>query len=152
MDPLQGRSSHPSRRRGGGVDRTHGRSPERYRHLTNPFEPLRVFSEDEVACIHEAALTILENEGMRILLPEARQRFATAGALVDESTQMVRIDRGFVAQSLSGAPPLIEMTAPAPSRNVTVGGRHLTIMPVSGPPNASDLDRGRRPGMLRDFQ
>ena len=42
-----------------------------YRHLTNPFEPLKVFSDDHVAAIHEAALSILENNGMRVLLPEA---------------------------------------------------------------------------------
>jgi trimethylamine:corrinoid methyltransferase-like protein len=28
----------------------------RYRHLENPFEPLRVFSDDQVAAIHDAAL------------------------------------------------------------------------------------------------
>jgi len=44
-----------------------------YRHLTNPFEPLRVFSDDQVAAIHEAALQILETQGMRVLLPEARE-------------------------------------------------------------------------------
>ena len=42
-----------------------------YRHLTNPFEPLKVFSDDHGAAIHEAALSILENNGMRVLLPEA---------------------------------------------------------------------------------
>ena len=57
------------------VDRT-----LRYRHLTNPFEPLKVFSDDEVASIHEAALTVLENQGMRVLLPEAREAYRRGGA------------------------------------------------------------------------
>jgi trimethylamine--corrinoid protein Co-methyltransferase len=65
---------------------------------------------------------------------------------------MVRIDRGLVAQSLSSAPPLVDVRAPEPSRSVTVGGRHVVVIPVSGPPNASDLDRGRRPGSLSDFR
>ena len=69
---------------------------------------------------------------MRVLLPEARARFAAAGASVDASTEMVRLDRGLVAAALSSAPPLIEMTAREPSRNVTVGGRHLAVTPVSG--------------------
>jgi trimethylamine--corrinoid protein Co-methyltransferase len=124
----------------------------RYRRLCNPFEPLRVFSEDEIAYIHDCALSILENVGMRVLLAEARQRFAAAGATVDESTETVRIDRGLIALALSSAPSLIEATAPEPSRNVTVGGKHLVVTPVSGPPNASDLDRGRRPGTMRDFR
>src|SRR5205823_4250933 len=117
MDPRQARSRPSGRRRGAGaVGRAHGHSPVRYRHLTNPFDSLRVFSEDEVAHIHESALSILENEGMRILLPEARQRFAAAGARVDDSTNMVRIDRGLIALALSSAPSLIEMAATEPSR------------------------------------
>ena len=88
---------------------------------------------------------------MRVLLPEARERFAAAGASVDSSSEMVRLDRGLVSLALSSAPALIEMRAPDPGRNVTIGGRHLAVTPVSGPPYASDLDRGRRPGTLRDF-
>ena len=61
------------------VDRSRG-----YRHLTNPFEPLKVFYDDHVAAIHEAALTILETQGMRVLLPEGRTRYAQGGASVDE--------------------------------------------------------------------
>jgi trimethylamine--corrinoid protein Co-methyltransferase len=113
---------------------------------------LRVLSEDEIAHIHESALYILENDRMRVLLPEARRRFAAAGAAVDDSSEMVRLDRGLVSLALSTAPSLIGATAPDPGRNVTIGGRHLAVTPVSGPPNASDLDRGRRPGTLRDFR
>jgi trimethylamine--corrinoid protein Co-methyltransferase len=152
MDPPQARLRAGRRRGSGPTGPAHGQSVAHYRRLTNPFEPLRVFSEDEVGYIHESALSILENEGMRVLLPEARARFAAAGASVDDSTGIVRIDRGLVGLTLSSAPSRIEMTAPAPSRNVTIGGRHLAVTPVSGPPNASDLDRGRRAGTLRDFR
>ena len=154
MDPHQSRLQRPGRRRGAGAPS----GPELnagsglYRRLKNPFEPLRVLSEDEIAHIHESALSILENHGMRVLLPEARRRFAAAGAVVDDSSETVRLDRGLVALALSSAPSLIEVTAPDPGRNVTIGGRHLAVTPVSGPPNASDLDRGRRPGTLRDFR
>jgi trimethylamine--corrinoid protein Co-methyltransferase len=154
MDPHQSRSQRPGRRRGAGAPS----GPElnaasgRYRRLQNPFEPLRVLSEDEIAHLHQSALSILENDGMRVLLPEARRRFAAAGATVDDSSETVRLDRGLVSVALSSAPSLIEMTAPDPGRNVTIGGRHLAVTPVSGPPNASDLDRGRRPGTLRDFR
>ena len=33
----------------------------------NPFEPPRIYSDDQVAAIHEAALTMLENQGMKVL-------------------------------------------------------------------------------------
>jgi trimethylamine--corrinoid protein Co-methyltransferase len=125
---------------------------ERYRRLQNPFTPLRVLADDQVEELHRAALAILETTGIRVLLPEARSILAAAGASVDEPSQMVRFDRGLVEQALSGAPSTIEMAAPHPARNVTVGGNHLVIAPVAGPPNAADLERGRRPGSLRDFR
>ena len=31
-----------------------------YRRLVNPFEPPRIYSDDQVAAIHEAALALLE--------------------------------------------------------------------------------------------
>jgi len=150
MDSQQSRP-RPGRRRGGAGPEPASASG-RYRRLRNPFEPLRVLSDDAVAHIHESALSILENDGMRVLLSEARGHFAQAGAAVDEAAQMVRLDRGLIAQALSTAPARIEIAAPIPSRNVTVGDRHLAVTPVSGPPNAGDLDRGRRPGTMRDFR
>ena len=80
-------------------DRTHA-----YRHLRNPFEPMRVFSDDQVAAIHEAALTMLETQGMKVLSADARALYQSAGAQVDESTQVVRIDRGLTTASLATTP------------------------------------------------
>ncbi len=154
MDPRQSRSQRPGRRGGTGAPSGGelNAASGRYRRLKNPFEPLRVLSEDEIAHIHESSLSILENHGIRVLLPEARRRFAAAGAAVEDSSETVRLDRGLVALALSSAPSFIEMTATDPGRNVTIGGRHMAVTPVSGPPNASDLDRGRRPGTLCDFR
>lgn len=75
-----------------------------YRQLRNPFPPMRVYSDDQVAHIHETALRVLEELGMRVLLPKARALFKSAGADVDEDTAMVRIDRGLVADALRTAP------------------------------------------------
>lgn len=152
MDPPQNRPQRCVRRPRRDPGKVPAPSPPRYRNLSNPFEPLQVFSEDEVAFIHESALSILEDRGMRILLPEARRRFAAAGADVDDATDMVRIDRTLIQAALSSAPSRIDLIAPASSRNVTIGGSHLAIAPVGGPPNATDLDRGRRPGSLRDLR
>src|SRR5580698_9643813 len=156
MDSEQSRARRPNRRRGApgaadGSNATAGTRSADYRRLRNPFEPLKVLSEDEVAHIHDAALSILEKDGMRVLLPEARARYAAAGAIVDEASETVRLDRSLIAAALSTAPGSIEMTAPNPDRNVVLGGRNVAVVPVSGPPNASDLDRGRRPGTLRDL-
>ena len=122
-----------------------------YRHLTNPFEPLKVFSDDHVAAIHEAALMILENQGIRVLLPEAIERYAAGGAIVDRSTQMVRFDRGLVAQSLASAPREITLHGRDESRHMPMSGRHVVFAPTSGPPNIMDIKRGRRAGTFEDF-
>jgi trimethylamine--corrinoid protein Co-methyltransferase len=153
MDSQQHRSRRPNRRRAAPAAAESGPriSAPNYRRLRNPFEPLKVLSEDELAHIHESALSILENDGMRVLLPEARARYAAAGASVDEAADTVRIDRSLIAAALSSAPSRIEMTAPNPERNVVLVGQNVAVVPVSGPPNASDLDRGRRPGTLRDL-
>lgn len=123
----------------------------RYSKLRNPFDPIRVFSDDEVENIHVSALSLLESAGMRVLSAPARARFAAAGADVDESTQTVRLDRGLVETALATAPRTFELQARVPRRNVTIGDRHLAIAPVVGPPNVLDRERGRRPGTLKDF-
>jgi trimethylamine--corrinoid protein Co-methyltransferase len=146
-------AQRPGRRRPGA--REPGAGPERsirYRHLTNPFEPARVFSDDQVAALHEAALEILETKGMKVLSPAARRRYVEGGARADESTLMVTIERGLVAKCLASAPSSVPIYALAPERNVEVGGRHVVFAPTSGPPNAMDASRGRRAGTLEDFR
>ena len=129
-----------------GVGRAHA-----YRHLTNPFEPLRVFSDDAVVALHEAALSILENQGMRVLSVEGRQHYAAGGAQVDEATQMVRFDRGLVAMAMASAPREITLHAKDPARNMPISGRHVVFAPTSGPPNIIDHKGGRRAGTFEDF-
>jgi trimethylamine---corrinoid protein Co-methyltransferase len=129
------------------VDRSRG-----YRHLTNPFEPLKVFSDDHVAAIHEAALTILETQGLRVLLPEGRTRYAGGGATVDESSQMVRIDRGLVAAALATTPREFTLHAKDPVWHLPIGGKNVVFAPTSGPPNIMDLKGGRRAGRFVDFE
>jgi trimethylamine---corrinoid protein Co-methyltransferase len=51
-----------------------------YSHLKNPFPVMDVFSLDEIANMHDSALRILEEYGIKVLLPEARKIYAAAGA------------------------------------------------------------------------
>ena len=129
-------------------------APERsrsYRHLENPFEPLRVFSDDQVGALHEAALLILEQHGMKVLSPDARRRYREGGAEVDEAAQVVRINRALVAKALSTAPRNFVMHSVDAAQDVPMGGRHVAFAPTSGPPNIMDTAGGRRSGTLADF-
>jgi len=56
-----------------------------YRRLENPFPVMRVFSDDRIGTIHEAALGVLEELGIRVLLPAARRIFRAGGARVDDA-------------------------------------------------------------------
>ena len=71
------------RRRGRDLAPKLTRQPN-YRQLRHPFPPQTMFSDDEIAAIHDTALRVLEELGMRVLLPEARQIYAAAGAKVVE--------------------------------------------------------------------
>src|SRR5580704_2339621 len=75
-----------------------------YRHLRNPFAPMKVFSDDQVAAVHEAALVILETQGMKVLAADALVRYRDAGAEIDEAAQIVRLPRELVSASLAVAP------------------------------------------------
>ncbi|MCP3939705.1 MAG: trimethylamine methyltransferase family protein [Actinomycetia bacterium] len=121
------------------------------RRLTNPFEPLRVLSDDEVAYIHTSAVRYLADEGIRVLFDEARDIYSGAGASVDDDL-IVRLDPDTVLAAIDTAPSLLELHAPNPERNVVVGGNHVALVPVGGPPFISDLVGGRRAGTLADQQ
>lgn len=75
-------------RRGGETSLPEPRKVD-YRNLRNPFPPMSVFTEDRIEAIHDAALTVLETLGIKVLLPQARAAFRAAGAIVDETSQMV---------------------------------------------------------------
>ncbi|KAB2950725.1 MAG: trimethylamine methyltransferase family protein [Rhizobiaceae bacterium] len=122
-----------------------------YRRLKNPFLPQPVFSDDRVAAIHDTALRVLEELGMKVLLPEARALYRAAGALVDEATQMVRIGRDIVAAALAVAPRSFLARAGDPARDIAFELGTLAFLPGAGAPNCTDLERGRRPGTLADF-
>ncbi len=142
-----------SRRRPTGADVSHAvfDRTRPYRHLRNPFAPARVFSDDQVAALHDAALVMLETQGMKVLSADARTRYRDAGAMVDETTLMVRIDRALVAAALATAPRDITLHAVDPERHVPLASPNVAFAVTSGPPNIMDTEHGRRSGTFEDF-
>ena len=130
-----------------GTERARG-----YRHLQNPFEPLRVFSDDQVAALHEAALRILETQGTKVLSADARRRYREGGAELNEATQVVRFDRALITRLLASAPRTFTMQSVDVTRHVPTGERHVAFAPTSGPPNIMDTAGGRRAGTLADYR
>lgn len=133
--------------------RDRGPAPTRagYGQLRHAFAPQQAFSPDEIARMHDTALQVLEDLGMRILLPEARGIFRAAGALVDDDSQMVRIGRDMVADALARAPRSIRLRAADPAHEQRFEPGAALFMAGSGCPNVTDRLRGRRPGSLESF-
>lgn len=111
-------------------------------------EPARILSDDQIETIHLQSLQVLERIGMEILNAEAREILAGAGALVDG--QRVRIGREIIEHALTTPPAEFSIHARNPAYDIRIGGNWIAFGPVGGPPNCSDLERGRRPGTLED--
>lgn len=122
-----------------------------WRQIVNPLPPARLISDDEVEALHEAALSLLERVGVRCALAEARAIFAKAGAIIDEADGRVRLGRDIVAEALKTVPAELTLTPRNETHAVRLGGRQLTTAAVLGPPNCTDLIRGRRTGTMADL-
>ena len=86
---------------------------------------------------------------MDVLYQEAIARsIRAAGALVDGDR--VRIGRDIIEEALKTRPREFTFHARNPAHNIEIGGNWIAFAPVGGPPNCSDIDRGRRPGTLDD--
>jgi trimethylamine--corrinoid protein Co-methyltransferase len=112
---------------------------------------MEVLTTEQVEAIHLTSLRILEELGVELMSACARDIMRATGAQVDDSTGMVRIDRGLVQRALATAPASFTLTPRNPARQVTFGGNHVNFGLVAGPPNVHDCERGRRSGNLRDY-
>jgi len=116
------------------------------------FPPVDLLSADEIEHIHNASLDILADIGMEFLSPAACAILKKAGCDVDETNANVRFDREMVAQTIKSAPSHFTLHARNPERNLQIGGNFMAFSCISSPPNASDMDDGRRVGNTKDFK
>ena len=135
--------ARPPRASGTLTQRPFGQTP-------NTYAPVKVISDDQVAAIHQAALTVLADIGMRILHPAARDLYAQAGAQV--SGDMVRFDPVLVMDRLKTVPATFTLQARNPLKSLRVGGRDCIYAAVGGPAYVMDNDRGRRDGSFAEMQ
>lgn len=123
-----------------------------FRELRNPRPAYDFLGPEALEAIHNASLDILENIGMDFLDAEALDIWKRAGATVDRSTQHVRIDRGLVLEAIKTAPSSFRMRARNDAHSVTIGGNAICFGPCGGMAYITDMERGRRPGTLRDLE
>ncbi len=119
--------------------------------IVNHLSPIEVLSADQLEAIHETSLRILEEIGIEFMGSKAQDAFARAGAEVDRSSGVVRLDRGLVQQCLASAPQSVTLTPRNSDRQLVLGGNRICTTLVAGPPNVHDCERGRRSGNYKDY-
>ncbi len=141
------------RRTGGrGGDRSRTGVAGRYRNLVNRLTKTELLDPAALDDMHEASLTILEEIGMDIMLPEARAIMKAHGADVTEGSDRVRFDRGLIMDMIASAPREFQMFARNPERNVKMGGNNLVFAQIASAPFVADREGGRRAGNQEDFR
>ena len=123
-----------------------------FRQPRPPRSPYDWLSADALERLHDASLTILETVGIDFLDDEALDLWQRAGAQVDRTTQRVRIDRDLLLPTIAAAPASFRWRARNPAHDVVIGGGGLAFGPCGGMAYATDLDRGRRPGTMADYE
>jgi trimethylamine--corrinoid protein Co-methyltransferase len=122
-----------------------------WRAVANPYAPFELLSADQIEAIHETSLQMLEQIGVELMSPAARQSLRQRGAEVDEASGVVRLDRTIVEWALSLAPSSFTLTSRNPAKQLSFGGRNVAFGLVAGPPFVHDRERGRRSGNYADY-
>lgn len=122
-----------------------------YRQKKNPFQPMSIFSVDEIESIHEASLKVLCDTGMDIQSPRAVEILKRGGASIDSDGRRVRFEPGFIMEKIATTPSEFTLHGRNKERHVHVGGQSIINTMVSSAPNVSDLDRGRILGNFEDY-
>ena len=122
-----------------------------WKQFSLPYEPIEILSADQVERIHDTALTILEEIGMKVLEPRARDYYRSAGAKIEPGEMRVRFDRAMVEELIAKAPAEFTLEARNPAKNVKVGKRNGIFSSVGGPAYVMDLEGGRRAGTYAEM-
>jgi trimethylamine--corrinoid protein Co-methyltransferase len=113
----------------------------------NRFELL---TKNQVEQIHEASLHILEKVGVDFYYPPALEVFKKAGAKVDHNR--VFFSPWLVEEQIKKAPEQFRLYARNPEKDVVIGREHAAFVPGYGAPFVTDIDKGRRPALMADYE
>ena len=97
-----------------------------------------LLTAEQVEQIHEASLEILENVGMLVRNPKAREILAQHGCHVDSETELVRFPRTVVEEYRAAFPPTFTFCARDPQYDRTIPDDRPLILTGSSAPNIID--------------
>ena len=139
-----GRRAHAARAGTAVIDQSPWRIPI---NTDAPTEPL---DETGVQAIHTGAMRILSEIGIEFLNDEALAHLRRAGCKIEGPN--ARFDPAFVMEMVAQAPAEFTITPRNPARTLPIGGKHILFGNVSSPPNAWDLERGKRSGDFETYK
>lgn len=139
-----GRAGHARRAGTHAIEQMSWRIPQNHDRPTEPMGP------EGVLAIHNGAMRILRDIGIRFLNDEALAIFRQAGCKVEGNT--VFMDEDFVMEMLGRCPETFTLTPRNPARALPIGGKALLFGNVSSPPNYWDLETGKVPGFMEGFR
>ncbi len=102
-----------------------------------------LLTEEQVQRIHDASLEILENVGLLVRFPPARELFAKHGCSVDEETQRVKFPRAVVEKYRKVYPSSFTFYARDPKFDRTIPRDSPVIVTASSAPDIMDPVTGR---------
>lgn len=103
--------------------------------------------------INDAALTVLERAGMMVGTETGRRAFKAAGAIVDESTRVVKIPRGMVEDAIASAPRTLVLHGRQSKYDVPLEDKKVYCGTGGTALYVLDLETGeRRPSETRDVR
>jgi trimethylamine--corrinoid protein Co-methyltransferase len=105
-----------------------------------------------VGRVHQSALRILEEIGVRVELPEAVGAFQDAGAAVDAAASRVRIPARLVERSLRSAPSALRLCGRDPDQDLWLEGTSVHMGTGGAAVRVIDPHSNQpRPGTLSDI-
>jgi len=107
--------------------------------------------DEERALLHEQTLTVLEEVGTAVQVPEALDILVEGGATVDRETGVARLPRELVARCLATTPRTVLLAGRDPANDVVVGDDRVTFTTDGTATYVVDDDTGlRREGSAED--
>lgn len=105
---------------------------------------LKLVTRTQVERIHEAALKILEEKGVKVEEPRSRKLLAENGCEVDAGSHVVKIPRDTTIQSLEKAPSAFTMGARNDENNFKLDHKTSYFTAGTGTTSVLDTETGKR--------
>ena len=113
----------------------------------------RPFSDADVRKINQAVMTLLEKGGVKVFTRTGRECLKRGGAIVDESSCIVRIPQGMLEDAIASAPHSIRLCGRDPRHDILLEGANVYLGTGGTAINVLDLETGaRRPSTLADVR